>query len=147
MFRFAQRVPVLVVGLGLLLGVAACGKKAQETSAVPPAPAAVSVTAVELGRAIGGDKRVTDKTDQFKPNDVIYAAVLTSGTSTNASLKARWTYEDGQVVNESEQAIAPTGDAVSEFHISKPSGWPAGKYKVEVLLNGSSAQTKDFQVK
>ena len=53
---------------------------------------------------------------------------------------------DGQVVNESTQTIAPTGDARTEFHISKPDGWPSGKYKLEVFLNGSSAATKDFEV-
>jgi uncharacterized protein YfaS (alpha-2-macroglobulin family) len=63
-----------------------------------------------------------------------------------ATLKARWTYQDGQVVNESTQTIAATGDARTEFHISKPDGWPAGKYKLEVLVNGSSAATKDFEV-
>jgi hypothetical protein len=146
MFRYA-RVTALVLCVGLTLGVTACGKKAAEPPPAAAPAAAVSVTAVELGRSIGGDKRVTDKTEQFSPKDVIYASVLTSGASSNTSLKARWTYQDGQVVDESEQSIAPTGDATTEFHISKPDGWPAGKYKVEVSLNGVPAQTKDFEVK
>jgi hypothetical protein len=52
------------------------------------------------------------------------------------------------VVDESTQNIAPTGSAatVTEFHLSKPDGWPAGGYKVEVLLNGTSAGTRDFKV-
>ena len=45
------------------------------------------------------------------------------------------------------ESIAPTGPAVTEFHIAKPDGWPLGKYKVEILLNGQTAQTKDFTVK
>jgi hypothetical protein len=36
---------------------------------------------------------------------------------------------------------------VTEFHISKPGGWPKGKYKVEILLNGVAAETEDFEVK
>jgi len=35
---------------------------------------------------------------------------------------------------------------VTEFHISKPGGWPEGDYKVEVMLNGASAGTKSFKV-
>ena len=67
--------------------------------------------------------------------------------SSSASLKARWTYEDGQVVDESAQTIAPTGGAaVTEFHISKPTGWPVGSYKVEVLLDGAPAGSKNFKV-
>jgi hypothetical protein len=90
---------------------------------------------------------VSEKVTDFHPNDVIYASVLTSGASQNAVLRARWTYENGQLVDETEQAIAPTGDAATEFHVSKPDGWPAGKYKIEVFLNGTPAQSKDFEVK
>ncbi len=34
----------------------------------------------------------------------------------------------------------------TEFHISKPDGWPTGKYKLEAFLNDSTAATKDFEV-
>ena len=147
MFRFAQRASLLVAGLLLTLVATNCAKKAEESAPPPASTGVVTVTGVELGRSIGGDKRVTDKTNEFKPNDVIYASVLTSGTSSNSMLKAVWTYEDGQVVGQSEDAMAPTGDAATEFHVSKPDGLPAGKYKVEVFLNGTPAQSMDFQVK
>ena len=38
---------------------------------------------------------------------------------------------DGQTVNESSQSIAPNGPAATAFQISKPDGFPPGKYKVE----------------
>ena len=66
--------------------------------------------------------------------------------SGSGTLRARWTFQ-GQVVNESEQPIAPTGPAHTEFHISKPDGWPKGKYKVEITLNGTSVGSKDFEIK
>lgn len=110
------------------------------------APAALTVSTVELGRSVGTDKRITDKTEVFKPTDTIYVSVVTQGLAPSATLQARWTYQDGQVVNESSQTIAPTGTAATEFHISKPDGWPAGSYTVEVLLNGSSARKVDFKV-
>ena len=139
-----QRWMVAALGAVLVVGVAACARKTPE--APPAAPAVLTVTAVDLGRTIGGDKRVTEKVEKFARNDVIYASVLTSGTSPSAVLKAKWTFEDGQVVDETEQPIAPTGDAATEFHISKPDGWPPGKYKVEVSLNGSPVQTREFEV-
>ena len=77
----------------------------------------------------------------------IYAAVSTTGTAPNALLNAKWSYQDGQTVNESSQTIAPNGDAVTSFHISKPDGWPAGNYKVDISLNGTSVASKDFSVK
>ena len=58
----------------------------------------------------------------------------------------RWTYQDGQVVNEESQVITPTGSAVTEFHIAKPDGFPAGGYQVEVIANGASAGKRAFQV-
>jgi hypothetical protein len=106
----------------------------------------VRVSQIDMGRSLNADKTINDTSDSFKPNDTIYASIRTAGTAATATLKARWTYQDGQVVNESTQTIAPTGDARTEFHISKPDGWPTGKYKLEVFLNGSSTATRDFTV-
>ena len=109
--------------------------------------AALRVTDVTLGRAIGGDKAVTDRTETFRPNDTIYASVATDGSAPSATLRARWTFEDGQVVDEATRTIAPNSRERTEFHISKPSGWPAGKYKVEVFLDNQAAESKNFEVR
>ena len=107
---------------------------------------AVRVSQIDIGRSLNADKTINDNTDSFKPSDAIYASIATEGSATAATLKARWTYQDGQVVNETTQTIAPTGSARTEFHITKPDGWPTGKYKLEAFLNGSSSGTKDFEV-
>jgi uncharacterized protein YfaS (alpha-2-macroglobulin family) len=107
----------------------------------------VTVTTVELGKQIGADKRVTQQMTSFAPKDTIYATVLTNGSAPSATLTAKWTYQDGQVVNESTQSIAPNGPAATEFHIAKPDGWPTGTYKVEVSLDGRSGGTREFEVK
>lgn len=112
----------------------------------PPAPAALMVIGVDLGSGIGADKRVSAPSATFGRRDTIYASVATVGAASNANLAAKWTYQTGQVVDSSVQAIAPTGPAQTEFHIAKPSGWPAGKYRVEIFLNGQSATTKEFEV-
>src|SRR5687768_16704956 len=106
----------------------------------------VRVSQIDIGRSLNTDKSINDNTDSFKPNDVIYASIATAGSAPTATLKARWTYQDGLVVDESTQTITPTGNARTEFHISKPDGWPAGKYKFEAFLNGASSGTKDFEV-
>ena len=127
-----------------VLAAGACGKKAQDTSttsggAIAPGNGSVQVADVTLGRSVSADKR-------FSPSDTIFASVHTTG-SAQTNLAARWTFQDGQVVNERTESIAPSGDAYTEFHISKPSGWPAGKYTLHVLVNGQEVQTKDFTVK
>ena len=156
-----SRQSLFLLGLCLAFIFAACGKSepppapratapapppAAPVTPPPPAPA-VTVTAVELGNQVGTDKRVTQQMTSFAPTDTIYATVVTNGSAPSATLTAKWTYQDGQVVNESTQTIAPTGPAATEFHISKPDGWPAGTYKVEVSLNGRSTGTKEFEVK
>ena len=62
-------------------------------------------------------------------------------------LAAKWTFQDGQTVHEDSRDLNLTGDGVTAFQISKPDGWPTGKYKVEVSLDGSVVQTREFDVK
>ncbi|WP_426270192.1 hypothetical protein ACN9MB_21075 [Dyella kyungheensis] len=148
---------VMVFALAASLALAACGKKEEAATpaadatpppaaAAPTAPAAVSVASIDLGNAVGADQKVTTATSNFTPMDPIYAAVSTSGSGT-ATIGAKWTYQDGQTVKEDSKSIAPTGPATTSFQISKPDGWPAGNYKVEISLNGQPAGSKDFSVK
>ena len=134
--------------LALLVIAAGCRGKAPDSGGTvgTTGTSAVRVTDVSLGRAIGGDKAVTDSTDKFRPNDTVYASVATDGTAQSATLRAKWTYEDGQTVNDTSRTIAPNGRERTEFHIAKPDGWPAGKYKLEVFLNNESKETKTFEV-
>ena len=130
------------------LAALACGndepEPADETDvAVEEAPA-LEVASVALGRAIGPEKRVVAEVGTFAPGDTIYASVETAGTG-SGTLAARWTYEDGQVVDETSHAVGGGGQ-VSEFHISKPDGWPTGHYEVAILLNGTEVERKGFDV-
>ena len=138
---------ILALTLAAFLS-AACTKTNENPGATGTTGTSVGVrvSQIDLGRSLSADKTIGDNTTSFKRNDTIYASIATAGSATTAEVKARWTYQDGQVVNESTQTIAPTDDARTEFHISKPEGWPSGKYKLEVFLNGSSAATKDFEV-
>jgi hypothetical protein len=104
------------------------------------------VGAIELGRAVGADGRVTAPASIFSASDTIYASIVTEGQTAGSTLSARWTYEDGQVVNEGRESLA-ADRAVTEFHISKPDGWPAGRYRVEIALNGRPAGTREFEVR
>lgn len=139
----------------LLVATLACSKPEEppRTTSAPtpppaaaPAPAAFRVVGVDLGKAITADKKVAAPVTSFAPADTIFASVTTDGTAAGVPLKARWTYEGNQLVNESAQSIAPTGPAVFEFHIAKPDGWPIGKYKVEISASGTVAATKEFVV-
>jgi len=141
------------------LTLAACGKKeepktvtAPAPATVPapaPAPAGIAVSSVTAGKAIGADKKVTAATDAFAKGDTMYVSVDTTGSGT-AKLDAKWIYRKGDkvaVVKEDSMTINATGPATNEFHVSKPDGWPAGDYEVEVMLDGKPAGSKKLTVK
>jgi hypothetical protein len=96
---------------------------------------------------VGADKKVTSPATTFAPGDTIYASVASDGSAPSVMLTARWTYEDGQTVSTDVQTLAPTGPTATEFHVSKPSGWPAGRYRVDVSADGAPGPGKDFEVK
>ena len=137
-----SKIVQLSLCVALMVAAAGCGGNANTTAGT----AGVRVTDVTLGKAVGGDKAITDRADSFKPNDTIYASVATEGSAQSATLRAKWSFENGQLVDESTRAIAPSNKERTEFHISKPDGWPAGKYKLEVFLNDQLAETKNFDV-
>ena len=160
--RLHMAVLAAMLGSAALVG---CKKKeepaplppAAETAPAPaPAPAAMpataSVNSVDLGNAVGADMRVTAPMTSFAPKDTIIAAVATGTSDPAASvagkLGAKWTHVDSsQVVHEETKDITFAGDNVTDFQISKPDGWPTGKYKVEISLDGAVVQTREFEVK
>jgi hypothetical protein len=146
----------LCMTLCCLLLTAACGRSDEaKTGATPaPAPPPVStaaapfrVASIDLGSAIGADKRIVAPTHSFAATDTIYASVASEGSAASVKLTARWTYEDGQLVNESTETLAPSGPAVTEFHIEKPGGWPAGKYRLEIAVNGAPSAARELEVR
>jgi len=147
MFQSSRRLLATLLLLAMPLVVGACAKKTDQMQSQSSQTSQVTVTSVDLGKTIGADKRVTDQADTFAPNDVIYATVLTDGSSPNVVLRTTWMFQDGQVVAQSERVIAPNGQTATEFHIEKPDGLPPGKYKVVVSLDGNPVQTKEFEVK
>lgn len=149
----------LAFTLAAAVALAACGKKEEAPAPVvapapapavvappPAAPEGVSFAGLTLGNAVGPDQNVVAPMTAFAPTDTIYAAVATTGAAPNAAIVARWTYGDGQLVDESSQSIAPTGSATTTFHIAKPDGWPTGKYEVAITIDGKPVATQGFTV-
>jgi len=101
-------------------------------------------TTIQLGRSINPDKTVANHTTRFKPNDTIYAAVLTDGAG-SGTIKVRWLFA-GRVVSEPEQHVTYQGPAATEFHIQNNTGFPPGEYSVEFYLDGRSVGSRPFRV-
>jgi hypothetical protein len=153
MVRLNYAALIRVTAMALIVTTGACKKKdapAVDTTAMapipPPAPVALHVTGVETGKGLNADKTVKDDAHDFGVRDTVYVSVKTEGAG-SGKLGAKFTFQDGQTVNETSQDINTTGDANNEFHLQKKSPWPKGNYKVLVTLNGDSAGTKDFTIK
>jgi hypothetical protein len=151
---YRPRITVRFLPLIAAVAIFACKKNEAPpadtgVAMAPPAAApaeSLKVNGIETGKGVNADKTIKDDAHDFGVRDTIYTSVKTEGAGTG-KLTARWTYQGGKVVNEESQDISPTGDAHHEFHIVKATAWPKGDYKVEILLNGASAGTKDFSVK
>lgn len=138
---------------GLVVSMAACTKAPRGTVdsaagvAASPTRGALSFVDVDMGRHVGDDRKVIDKTDDFAPTDTIFASVHTSGKATKEPLVGRWTFENGNTIAEEIDTVTTSGDAFSAFFIMKQGGLPKGKYTLHVLINGSEVRAKDATVK
>ena len=159
--RLAQ---ALMVAVLCTVALAGCKKKeapavtpppAAEPAPMPPAPAmaaTASVTSIDLGNAVGADMKVASPMTTFGTKDTIHASIATSTSDAMATvpgkLGVKWSHVDsGQVVHEESRDVNFTGNGNTDFMITKPDGWPTGKYKVEVSLDGAVVQTREFEVR
>jgi hypothetical protein len=150
-----RRISALVLAA---LTLAACARKEAEPQvdsaamapAPPPTPAA-SVSSIETGKHIGADLRITDTTGTFARRDTLYVSVVSNNTMPTSMLQAKWTFQTGQVVDSTTQAVSPPAAgstaSVTEFHVVKPSGWPVGTYTVALFLDGQSVGSRQLTVK
>lgn len=151
----------LVLATALVGSIALVGcKKKEEPVITPPAaetpapmepapaPAATTTTvsSVDLGNAIGADNKIGSPISTFATSDKVYASVASDGPNAG-KLSAKWTHIDSNQTVHEESKDIPAGPQVTQFEISKPDGWPTGKYKLEVSLDGAVVQTREYEVK
>jgi len=111
------------------------------------AAAPVNVSAVTVGKTAAADKSVTPVA-LFGPKDLIIISVRTDGTASNANVGAKLTYQDGQVAGEKTATLTASGAETTNITFENSNGWPAGKYRAEVMVDGKAAGTpQEFEVK
>lgn len=125
---------------------------AEPAPAPAPAPTA-SVASVDLGSATGPDMKLSTMTASFKPNDKIIVSVATNTSDPAATvagkLDVKLSYVNGAEmmdVDSQSRDFNLTGPGTTNVEFAKPSGWPTGKYKVDVSLNGTMVQSKELEV-
>jgi hypothetical protein len=111
------------------------------------AAAPVSVSAVTVGKTAAADKSVAPVA-LFAPKDIIIVSFRTDGTANNVNTGVKLTYQDGQVAGEKTQALNTSGPDTTNVTFENANGWPVGKYRAEVTVDGQAAGTpQEFEVK
>lgn len=91
----------------------------------------------------------TDPTTTFKRDDVFYCVVILANAPDDTTVKASWTAvkavgaEPDTFIDETELT---SGSNSLHFQLSNTNPWPAGKYKVDLYLNGELDRTLEFDV-
>ena len=58
----------------------------------------------------------------------------------------RWTYQDGQLIDERTETLNFTGRDITNFRVSNAEGWPMGSYSVEITLDGNVVENRQFTI-
>ena len=104
----------------------------------------LTARSIQVGKSLNSDNSVGTLTTTFKPNDTIYASVLTDGSG-SGTVGAKFTY-GGRVIAEPEKRVSMKGSGATEFHIEYSAGFPPGDYDIELFLNGKSIGTRRVRV-
>jgi hypothetical protein len=161
MIRIARVAALTSASLPLFAALFACGKQGSatesDTSSLKTTTATVTVDTtpvrvsdIQIGKAVGADRRITEPTTTFGSRDTIHVSVITEGAAKNAAIGVQLFYsrprEGGNPV--SVQTIRSfTGTSATEAQLAQARPWSPGPFKVEVSLNGSLAGTREFEVK
>ena len=151
----------LVVALAGTVALAGCKKKEEAVAPAPvvtepapapapvePAPAPVSAVSVTVGNTAAADKSVA-AVSTFGTKDKIVVSVKTdAATPANAAIDAKLTFQDGQVAGQKSATVVAGGVDTTNVEFTNTNPWPAGKYKVDVTVNGQPAgMTQEIEVK
>lgn len=104
----------------------------------------LTARSIQVGKSLNSDHSVGTLTTTFKPNDTIYASLLTDGSG-SGTVGAKFTY-GGRVIAEPEKRVSMKGSGATEFHIEYSAGFPPGDYDIELFLNGKSVGTRRVRV-
>jgi hypothetical protein len=126
----------LALSLGLLLVVALACKMSASTA---------NLSSLKLGK----DKSASPETSTFEPGDTVYGVAEISNAPGKVKVKGQLVIEDveGQQsgpIPGLEKTLDLAGSGTATFTFSPPqTGWPKGKYKLDVLMMNEEGEQKD----
>jgi hypothetical protein len=126
----------LSVGLGLLL--------------VSAVACSFSMTTANISSfKLGTDKSVSKETTSFTAGDTVYGVAEISNAPGKVKVKGRLVVDDvegeksGPIPGLETTVDLPGSGTATFTYTPPPSGWPKGKYKLEVVMLNDSDEQKD----
>lgn len=99
---------------------------------------------------LSADSEGTQETTVFAPEDTFYCIVTLANAPDDTTLKAVWTAVDveGEAPDTLIDEVETTADGqdLFTFNLTLDTLWPAGKYKIDLYLNGTLDRTLEFEV-
>jgi serine protease Do len=96
------------------------------------------------------DEEGNNETSIFAPDDTFYAIIELANAPDGTEIKATWTAVNvGQAAEPNmllDEVTLETGSGQAIFDLANDGLWPAGQYKVDLLLDGELDRTLDFIV-
>lgn len=135
-----RSIPILLAALALVVSSLACRALGPQTS----------LENLRMSYDENGD----EVTSTFSDSDVFYAVVDLSNATQNTVVKAVWTALDAADTDPDyeiqEQALDITEESFSGsiyFQLLNDDTWPTGRYRIDLYLNDTLAQSIEFNVK
>lgn len=145
---------LVVAGLVLLVVFTGCGKKEEPKPAVqpqattPPPPPPPAIASLTLAKGVDISWNAVTPVTEFKPSDRITVLVKTENIVPGSMLGVRWYYvKTNQLVKADSIGLKDSGSNSSTFFIERAKGWPAGEYRIDAALSGSTGKSASFSVK
>lgn len=104
----------------------------------------LTVGTIQIGRSLNADSSIASLTTSFKPNETVYVAILNPERG-EGTIGVKW-YFGTQLLSEREKPVKFKGAGATEFHLQSAAGFPVGDYRVDVLLDGQPAGSRNFNV-
>ena len=123
----------IVPALLLSIGVIACG---------PSEP--LNVVTIQTGTSLNTDHSVGRHTGTFRPKDTMYVSVLSAGRGAG-TITVKWSFA-GRVIHQAARKVSYNDQAATDFRLQPGDELPLGDYRIEVLVDGKSIETRRVKV-
>ena len=120
----------------VVLSILACGFSASTAN----------IKDARMARDYDGNQPTT----VFAPDEIFYCVVELANAPDDTTVKASWTVVQAEGVEPNfflDETELTSGSSSLHFELSNTNLWPAGKYKVDLYLNGELDRTLEFEVR